>query len=102
MVREDPKSAGDLLKGFLPQLQALGAVAGRQQALEAVLGPETAAHCRVAGFHRGQLLVEVDSAPLFADLQMFRREELRAELNRRDPGHPIAHLVFRLAGVVAS
>ena len=45
-----------------------------------------------------KLVVEVDSAPLFAELSGFRREEIRQRINQLVPEQPIAQLTFRLGG----
>jgi hypothetical protein len=43
-------------------------------------------------------VLEVDSAPLFAELSAFRRDEIRLAINQLLPQQPIAQLTFRLGG----
>ncbi len=50
------------------------------------------------GFRDGKLTLEVSSAPLFAELSGFRREEIRLRINQAVPGRQVAQLQFRLGG----
>lgn len=95
---KDPKHAGDFLKGILKDV---GTKAGRARfadALEKVLGPTTSKHVHVTGFRSGRLHVEVDSAPLFAELTGFRREEIRRACNEILAPEQIGEIVFRMGG----
>lgn len=94
----DPVAAGELLRGFLVDLRKQGGRRSLTQALLESLGREQAAHCHVAGFRNGRLVVEVDSAPLFAELSGFRREELRQAINQRLPVPKVVQLTFRMGG----
>lgn len=67
-------------------------------ALDAVLSATERPHCQVSGFRDGNLVLEVDSAPLFAELTGFRKEELRQRLNDHLDGLRVARLTFRLGG----
>lgn len=69
-------------------------------ALDQALGERLARHCKVAGFVAGKLWVEVDSAPLFAELRGFRAEELRNAINSHLSGVKlrVAQIVFRMGG----
>ena len=94
----EPRPAGDFLRDILQQ-------AGRQthrrayhEALDRVLSATLRPHCQVVGCTRGKLVLEVDSAPLFAELSGFRREELRLAINQLVPAQPIAQLQIRLGG----
>ena len=94
----EPRPVGDFLRDILRQ-------AGKQQhrrayhdALDRLLSPTLRPHCQVVGCTRGRLVLEVDSAPLFAELSGFRREELRLAINQLVPEQPIAQLTFRLGG----
>jgi hypothetical protein len=82
----------DVLRGLAP----LG------EALRAALPADQAERCRVAGFRGGRLWVEVDSAPLCAELRNFQREALRLALNRqlaaRAVRQQVAEIVFRIGG----
>jgi hypothetical protein len=94
----EPRPAGDFLRDILRQ-------AGRQKdrsayhdALDRILSPTLRPHCQVVGCTKGKLVLEVDSAPLFAELSGFRREEIRLAINQLVPNQPIAQLTFRLGG----
>jgi hypothetical protein len=50
------------------------------------------------GFRDGKLTLEVSSAPLFAELSGFRREEIRKRINEASPNKQVANLQFRLGG----
>ena len=93
-----PKKLGDVLKGMLPEIRQFAALAAWQDALDAELGDHKAPHCKVAGLRLGRLYVEVDSAPLFAELSGFQKETLRIALNERLKPKQVAHLVFRMGG----
>ena len=67
-------------------------------ALDQILPPAQRPHCQIAGLRAGKLVLEVDSAPLFAELAGFRREEIRLAINQLLPQQPIAQLTFRLGG----
>lgn len=93
-----PKKLGDVLMHMLPELKQFAALSAWQDALDAELGSTKAEHCKVAGMRQGKLYVEVDSAPLFAELSAFQKESLRLALNQRLAPKQIAQLVFRMGG----
>jgi hypothetical protein len=102
-----PKRVADLLPRLLTELKASARVAPLAEALRAVLPEAQAARCRVAGFRAGRLWVEVDSAPLLAELRSFARDELRARINAfladqtagsAGRGTVVSEIVFRVGG----
>ena len=93
----EPRPAAEFLRAILQQAGKGRSRRAYLDALEQVLGP-LAAHCQIVGLRAGRLVVEVDSAPLFAELSGFRREELRQRLNELVPDEPLAQLTFRLGG----
>ena len=94
----DPLAIGDLLKDIVKQAGSGKSRRVYLDALEQVLGPELAPHCQVLSSRKGRLVVELDSAPLYAELSGFRRDELRLRINELVPDQPIADLSFRLGG----
>ena len=94
----DPKPAGDFLRDILKQAGAGKSRRVYNDALEQLLGEAFTEHCQILSLRAGKLVVEVDSAPLFAELSGFRREELRTRINELVPKQPIAQLTFRLGG----
>jgi len=96
--RSDPLAIGDLLKDIVKQAGSGKSRRVYLDALEQLLGPELAPHCQVLSSRKGRLVVELDSAPLYAELSGFRREELRLRINELVPDQPIADLSFRLGG----
>ena len=94
----DPLAIGDLLKDIVKQAGSGKSRRVYLDALEQLLGPELAPHCQVLSSRKGRLVVELDSAPLYAELSGFRREELRLRINELVPDQPIADLSFRLGG----
>jgi hypothetical protein len=73
----EPKPAGDFLRDILKQ-------AGTEQGAQRLRTRRSTRswsnlrpHCQVVGCRAGKLTLEVDSAPLFAELSGFRREEIR-------------------------
>lgn len=88
----------DLLRGVLQQAGQQKIWSAYHDALDSILAPELRPHCQVVGCRAGRLVLEVDSAPLFAELSGFRREEIRTRINQLVPNQPIAQLTFRLGG----
>ncbi|MBN1420359.1 MAG: DUF721 domain-containing protein [Planctomycetes bacterium] len=63
-----------------------------------IVGPEIGEHTRPGTYRNGILTVEVDSAPLLAELSTYCREALLDSL-RADTGfHGLRALRFRLSG----
>jgi hypothetical protein len=94
----EPKPAAEFVRAILRETgtsRERGAYAG---ALDAILPEAQRAHCQVVGCRGGRLVVEVDSAPLLAELRGFRRDELRLRINQLLPDRPIAQLTLRLGG----
>ena len=98
VVMAEPKPAGDFLRDILQQAGRSKARGAYSRALDEILGPQLRPHCQVVGCRAGRLVLEVDSAPLFAELSGFRREEIRLRINEMIPQQPIAQLTFRLGG----
>ena len=88
----------DFLDGILKSARTLASRSDVTAALERALGPEAADHCRVVGERRGRLTVEVSSAPLFAELEGFRKEEIRQAVNDQLETPRITEIRFRLNG----
>ena len=94
-----PTLVADLVRGILAEP---GTKVGRlklTRALERALGPRQAAYCRIMGFRGGRLVVEVDQAPLFAELSAFRIDEVRCAMNRELQTVKIAKIVLRMGGM---
>jgi len=94
----EPRPAGDFLRGILKDAGTKKNRSAYNQALDQLLDERHRPHCQIVGWRAGKLVVEVDSAPLFAELSSFRREELRLAINQLVPLQPIAQLTFRLGG----
>lgn len=94
----EPQRAGDFLRDILRQAGKQKSRSAYNEALDQILTPLLRPHCQVVGCRAGKLVVEVDSAPLFAELSGFRREEIRQRINQLVPTQPIAQLTFRLGG----
>ena len=93
-----PKQVAELLRSILAEVGSKVKRTKFVRVLREVLGAELADHCQVMGFRAGRLTVEVDSAPLYAELTGFRSEEIRVECNRRLAADKIAQIVFRMGG----
>jgi hypothetical protein len=94
----EPRPAGDFLRDILKQAGRSKDRSAYNEALDQILDPVLRPHCQVVGCRAGRLVLEVDSAPLFAELSGFRREEIRTRINQLVPEQPIAQLTFRLGG----
>ncbi len=94
----DPERVSDLLKGIIREVKAESSRSDLAEALEKVLGPDLAPHCKVRGFRKGKMVVEVDSSPLYAELTSFRREEIRDGVNQILTNKKVAQITFRMGG----
>ena len=94
----EPQPVGDFLRDILRQAGREKERSGYNDALDRILSPTQRPHCHVMGCRGGRLVLEVDSAPLFAELSGFRRDEIRLRINELNPEQPIAQLTFRLGG----
>jgi predicted nucleic acid-binding Zn ribbon protein len=68
-----------------------------EQAWREVAGEDVARHSRVSSFRGGVLTVEVFTAPLREELQVYRCDELLRALRSRLGGAGPDRLLFRLA-----
>ena len=91
----EPNRPSDFLGRILKEARTVANHADTERALAMVLGSEAAEQCAVVGMSAGKLIVEVNSAPLFAELKGFRGEEVRQELNERLSGKTIGQITFR-------
>lgn len=94
----EPQRAGDFLRDILKQAVQSKSRSAYAEALDQILAERLRPHCQIVGCRAGKLTLEVDSAPLFAELSGFRREEIRLRINQLVPDQPIAQLQFRLGG----
>jgi hypothetical protein len=94
----EPKRASDFLRDILQQAGKSKSRSAYNEALDQILSEALRPHCQVVGCRAGKLVLEVDSAPLYAELSGFRREEIRLRINQLVPEQPIAQLTFRLGG----
>ena len=94
----EPRPAADFLRDILQQAGRTKSRSAYNSALDGILPPQMRPHCQIVGCRGGRLVVEVDAAPLFAELSGFRREEIRQRINQLLPEQPIAQLTFRLGG----
>lgn len=95
---KDPRHAGEFLRDIVRQAGRKKGRSAFQSALDEILTESQRPHCQVAGFRDGKLVIEVDSAPLFAELSGFRREEIRLRINELVADQKVAQLTFRLGG----
>ena len=98
MQVSEPRPAGDYLRQIVRDVGRSKSRSALAMALDQVLDERQREHCQVLGWRDGKLTLEVDSAPLFAELSGFRREELRQRINELVPNQRIAQLQFRLGG----
>ena len=97
---------GSALSGHLQELGhevfVLDVYAAREQPMAGISGATVAEHVSVLGFRKGKLGIQVESAPLLAELRGFRAEEIRQSMNaaleRDGHGDRISEITFRIAG----
>ena len=95
---KDPAHAKDFLRNIVRQAGKAMSRSEFVEALDQVLPEGQRSHCQVVSFRDGKLVIEVDSAPLYAELSSFRREQLRLRINEIVPDRKVAQLTFRLGG----
>ena len=98
LVAPEPRPAGDFLRDILQQAGKSKSRRVFHEALDQILSPTLRPHCQIVGCRAGKLVIEVDSAPLYAELSGFRRDEIRLRINQLVPNQPIAQLTIRLGG----
>jgi hypothetical protein len=97
-IVSEPQRASELVRSIIRDTGRKVARRGVASALDRVLAPVEREHCQVLSFRKGHLVVEVVSAPLYAELSGFRREEIRMRINELLPEQQVAVLQFRLGG----
>ncbi|HLU40587.1 MAG TPA: DUF721 domain-containing protein [Planctomycetota bacterium] len=95
---KQPKPVAELVSGILRDLGQNRRRQALQDALAEAVGASAAPWCRVAGLRAGQLVVEVASAPLFAELRGFRADEIRQAINAALGRPEVASILFRMGG----
>ncbi|MBZ0153463.1 MAG: DUF721 domain-containing protein [Planctomycetes bacterium] len=94
----EPRPVGDFLRDILRDAGHGKTRRVYDEALDQILSATLRPHCQIIGCRAGRLVLEVDSAPLFAELSGFRRDEIRERINQLVPQQPIAQLTIRLGG----
>lgn len=94
----EPERVSDLLKSIIGDVKADSNRRDLTEALEEVLGPDLSSHCQVRGFRNGNMVIEVDSSPLYSELTNFRRDEIRDGVNRILTKKRVAQITFRMGG----
>jgi hypothetical protein len=97
-IVSEPRRASELVRSIVRETGRRVARSGVTRALDEILAPAERECCQVLSFRAGRLLVEVTSAPLYAELCGFRREDIRARINGLLPEQQVAVLHFRLGG----
>jgi predicted nucleic acid-binding Zn ribbon protein len=94
-----PEALGEILDRAMKEagLRRPPSSSPLEDAWREIVGEDVARHCRLSGVRRGVLTVEVFSAPLREELQVYRRAELLRALRARLGGAGPDHLSFRLA-----
>lgn len=93
-----PEHIKNLLGEFLRKSGLSGKI-GRREVLALwpeVVGPDIAAHTRIAAFRKGVLSVAVDSAAHFYELSTFFGEEIREKLNKAVAKQFVSKINFHL------
>ncbi len=94
----EPRPVSELLRGFLKETGQKRRRQVLQDAVATAVGPAAEANCRVAGCRGGRLVIEVGSAPLFAELRGFRAEEIRRRINEVLGRPEVVSILFRMGG----
>lgn len=94
----EPERVSDLLKSIIGDAKADANRRDLIEALEEVLGPDQSSQCQVRGFRNGNMIIEVDSSPLYSELTSFRRDEIRDGVNRILTKKRVAQITFRMGG----
>ncbi len=96
--RKGMASLDDALKSFLKK-SGIGERLGPPpvfRAFQEAAGKSFARHARAVRFARGELVVQVSSAPHLAELKGFLGEEIRTQTNRILGRDEVRRITFRL------
>jgi hypothetical protein len=95
----DPEALGEILSKFLRDAKRRGGrtPANLEAAWREVAGETVVRNTRISSARHGVVTVEVFSAALKQELEVYRREELLAALRSRLPDMALDRLSFRLA-----
>jgi hypothetical protein len=75
LLNVDPKPASDFLRDILKQAGTGKSRRIYVDALEQILGVELAPHFQILSCRKGRLVVELNSAPLFAEIRLSSRRD---------------------------
>ncbi len=94
----DPEHLSRIIERFMKESGLARRDTGEELRLAwgEVVGPETGSHTSIHGFRNGVVTVAVDSAPLYQELDVFRKEELLNVLRTRYRARYVQELRFRL------
>ena len=95
---KSPEHIKDVLKRYLRQT-GLSRKLGKKEIFvlwPEVVGPDIAAHTRIAAFRKGILSVAVDSSAHFYELNAFLKEEIREKLNQYVSKQFVSKINFHL------
>ncbi len=94
----DPEHLSRIIERFMKESGLARRDTGEElrAAWREVVGPETGSHTSIHGFRQGVVTVAVDSAPLYQELDVFRKVELLDALRAKYRDRYVQELRFRL------
>ncbi len=102
--KEGPEAIGPIVREILSRL-GLKELTSHSRIFEiwdTVVGPSIALHARPYSFRDGILTVNVDSSVWLAQLERYRKRQIREKLNKELPNPMVKKLIFRFGELTFS
>jgi predicted nucleic acid-binding Zn ribbon protein len=98
MERKGARPLSEAISAFLKEIgyRKSPVLSELAEAWQETVGPEVSAHARLAGWKRGVLFVEVDSAAWLQELSSFYKDEILENIRAKLSRIHVADLKFKL------
>ena len=96
--KNGPEAIGPIVRDILSRLGMKELLVSSRvfEIWPATVGPAIAGHAQPHSLREGTLVVHVDSSVWLAQLERFRKRQIREKLNRRLPHPMVRRIVFRI------
>lgn len=99
--RDGPEAIGPIVRDIISRLGLKELAASNRvfEIWEEVVGPAISLHARPHSFRGGVLVVNVDSSVWLAQLERYRKQQIRDKLNKNLPQTQVKTIIFRFGEV---
>lgn len=96
--RTEPEAIGPIVRDILSRLGMKELLVSSRvfEIWSAVVGEPIAGHAQPHSLREGTLIVHVDSSVWLAQLERFRKKQIREKLNRELPHPMVKRILFRI------